>query len=192
MPKYIHEFRPSCSKSWPIHRPVSYTHLDVYKRQKYAPSYLIENGDYPQTYKINGTNYRWDAKQTVFYPNSSRTVQYTLDKAGFIKVMRYVKAGASDVLTNILDKKAVESSNNRVVVLRDSEGKFVTNFYIDRNTEFIDETGRSMGFDHWGLEKFNAIYGDGQVEVVANGRFASIVRGLRTEKACLLYTSRCV
>ena len=150
---------------------------------KYAPSYLIENGDYPQTYKINGTNYRWDAKQTVFYPNSSRTVQYTLDKAGFIKVMRYVKAGASDVLTNILDKKAVESSNNRVVVLRDSEGKFVTNFYIDRNTEFIDETGRSMGFDHWGLEKFNAIYGDGQVEVVANGRFASIVRGLRTEKA---------
>lgn len=148
-----------------------------------ASRYTIENGDYPQTYKINGKNYRWDAKQTVFYPNSSRTVQYTLDKAGFIKVMRYVKAGASDVLTNILDKKAVESSNNRVVVLRDSEGKFVTNFYVDRNTEFIDETGRSMGFDHWGLEKFKDVYGDGQVEVVANGRFASIVRGLKTESA---------
>ena len=142
-----------------------------------ASRYAIEKGDYPQTYKINGTNYRWDAKQTVFYPNSSRTVQYTLDKAGFIKVMRYVKAGASDVVTNILDKEAVENSDNRVVVLKDSTGKFVTNFYVDRNTEFIDEFGRSMGFDHWGLAKFNADYGDGQVEVVANGRFASIVRG---------------
>lgn len=150
---------------------------------KYASSYLIENGDYPQTYKIDGKNYRWDAKQTVFYPNSSRTVQFTLDKAGFIKVMRYVKAGASDVLTNILDKKAVNDSDNRVVVLRDSKGQFVTNFYIDRNTEFIAETGRSMGFDHWGLKAFNAVYGDGQVEVVANGRFASIVRGLKTETA---------
>ena len=36
-----------------------------------------------------------------------------------------------------------------------------------------------MGFDHWGLAKFKDVYGDGQVEVVANGRFASIVRGLK-------------
>ena len=147
-----------------------------------AKKYSIEEGKYPQTYKIGEDTYKWDAKQVVFYPNASKTVQFTKDKYGFIKVMRFVRDGGT-VYTNILDQAAVTASGNYVIVLKNSKGEFVANYYVNDDTRFEDETGRPLGFGHWAVASFNAMYGEGTVKVITDGRYASLVKGLKKKAA---------
>lgn len=140
-----------------------------------AESFEIKNGAKPGTYEIGTKVVDYDARQIVFYPSSTRRVQYTLDDDGFVKVMRYVKEAKTAKVSNILDKTATTT-----VVLKDEDNKFVADFYVTRGTEFFDAEGRYIGSDQLGLKNLITEYGDGLVDVIASGRFAVTVRGVKT------------
>ena len=176
---------------WTPSYPVSYTHLDVYKRQELMPLYVIEG---EKTYLVG-----IEITPGMLYSKMRRGVHYKTSQipyADFVK--RFTELAEASMPFMYLSFSSGLSGTYQAAMLAKRD---VLEKYPDADIEVLDTKAVTGGLGLIVREVAEAAQNGASMEelVKLSGYYAAHIRHVFTVtdleylyRGCLLYTSRCV
>ena len=124
-----------------IHKPVSYTHLDVYKRQVHSTFHVCWGAQAGLYYHYGIQKHTLSKKMCGIYRHKILTPKSRLfrgfDDAFLVPHSRYTETKAEDIIKNPLLRLMSVSDRSGVHIVGDTEGR---QFFVTGHSEYDAET----------------------------------------------------